>query len=151
VLIGQKFLQFKHMNLSYIEEFYKFFPNETYLSLQHTKNLENIEKLEIISKFEELKILNFPNYTAHIPIHHLINLIESLKEGNKLENITFSLVSCKDILPLYETLFRKVNLNSFERFNYFEPDINESKLLSAWIEKNSTLQILKLNRKFSFL
>jgi hypothetical protein len=134
------------MDLSQLEKFYKLCPRETNLSLQLTK--KNQEKIEKILIFEDLKTLEFSTgYDTFVPVELLKNYIESLKDDNKLEKITFPSMDGYNILSLYESLFRKVNLKSFKRKKDFLTDIAGAKSIASWIEKSSTIQLIELNRK----
>jgi hypothetical protein len=87
------------MDLSQLEKFHKLCPKETNLSLHVTKkNQEIIEKILI---FEDLKTLEFStDYDTFVPVELLKNYIESLKDDNKLEKITFPSMDGDDILTL---------------------------------------------------
>jgi hypothetical protein len=129
------------MELSDLEEFYKICPNATLLYLNYSKYVE--EHMNNILKFEDLKQIHFTSMTK-MPLKSVNNFLKDLKQNNKVEEIDLPFVDgdYEELCEFYTLLEQKVNLTSFERLNLAPKEI---KLISSWIEKNSSLKKLNLN------
>jgi hypothetical protein len=132
------------MEMSDLEEFHKICPKASTLKLYLSINFE--EYMKNILKFENLKQIHFTLIFRKMPLKLFNNFLKGLKEDNKLEQIVLPFIDGneEELCEFYTLLEQKVNLTSFDRLNYGPI---EFKLISSWIEKNSSLQ--KLNLKVS--
>jgi hypothetical protein len=136
------FLNHTEMELSDLLEFHKICPKASSLNLNYSKY--NEEHMKNILKFEDLTQIHFSSIFPKIPLKLVNNFLKDLKKDNKLEEIDLPLVDGDDeeLCEFYTLLEQKVNLTSFERLHMGS---KEFKLISSWIEKNSSLQKLNLN------
>jgi hypothetical protein len=141
------------MDVSHLEEFHKLCPDKSYLSVRYQGN--NPECIINLLKFEHMKQFYFETkFGAKFQIKDCSKLLKSLKEDNKLEEVTFSSIQSdkqEEICEFYETLFEKVKVKKFERMKNVKTFIEESVVISSWIEKSSTLKSIDLKCLFFLL
>jgi hypothetical protein len=130
-----------------LPQLHQLFPKTSTIELKFDGNLKNEKYL---SKFEELKELNFISYNFMIN-NYLAPFTELLKSLNtkklrKIEFPTFVISEEDEVLDFYKILFEKTNLVEFQRVNS-HCTIEESKIIASWIQNNSTLQTISLARK----
>jgi hypothetical protein len=123
---------------------YELCPNISILEVNCKSSNSN---LEILTKFEELESLIL--YSDSLEVSVLTRFLKKLNDKNKLKNLflpKFKKTQQENILEFFETLFEKTNLNSVGVS--LSSEVEVVKLVSCWIEKNSTLNRLVIESNF---
>jgi hypothetical protein len=105
------------MNLSELPALLELCPKITNIKGLCTKN--NLNLLEILSKFNELKYFSFSSEHPN-EVLPFIKMLKSFNSKNKLQKIEFSKFtesSNKSLLEFYKILFEKTNLSEFENYS----------------------------------
>jgi hypothetical protein len=131
------------MELNHLEELHELFPNLDYLYVLYEE--EKKKQLENLLKFEELTNIHFGSNCTKNSIKPFISFLKSLKDDNKITKITFPVLQVEDVQDVsefYQILFEKVKLTTFRGISLkgLQKIPDESKFLSCWIEKSSTVQ-----------
>jgi hypothetical protein len=132
------------MDLNHLEELHELCPGLDYLSVFYEE--EKKKKLENLLKFKELTNINFgSSYGTKNSIKPFISFLKSLKDDNKITKITFpelQVEEVENVSEFYQILFEKVKLTTFRGISLtcLQKIPDESKFLSCWIEKSSTVQ-----------
>jgi hypothetical protein len=143
------------MDHQHLNELFRLCPNITSIDLGSHEN-NYLFPLDELSKFKELKELKLPKcFSFNFLMEFLMK-----KNSNKLEKISFfnrhryGIFSYDDYsrngeFDFYKVLFQNTELKEFGRTpNKF---VNEEiKLISEFLNSNSTLKTLKLNRNSFF-
>jgi hypothetical protein len=136
------------MELVHLEEFFNLCPNTTNLFIDYNDNQE--EHLKHLSKFKNLENFKMKGiFRTIVFIEPFISYLNSLEDDNKLNSICFperNITEESELCEFLKIFFEKVKPTKLEGIS-FDGSLEESFLISSWIEKNSTIQQLKLNCK----
>jgi DNA replication protein DnaD len=131
------------MNFLNVEELVKLCPNLTELTMYYfRKGLQNLESIEIVSKFQNLKSLTLEG--GPIPLKHVTNYLKLLKNERKLERIKIDFNVDNETKEFFKTLIENVNLKVFDA-RIGKLTKMETEMISTWIENNTVLQNIQLN------
>jgi hypothetical protein len=134
--------------MDHLPQLHQLFPKATNIELKYFGEFENESYL---STFEELEELSFSSnyFMNNFPLEPFTEFLNNFNNKKKLKKITlptFQINDEKDVLEFYKILFEKTNLEEFKRINSHST-LQESKMISSWIQNNSTLQTISLDRK----
>jgi hypothetical protein len=128
------------MDLQNLPTFYKLCPNITNIKLEYSN--KDFHCLKFLNNFKNLKSIEF---VGLMELSHFIEFLHILEENN-LERIQFpdfNFENHEQILEFHQILFQKTNLKEFQGIHFNHKD--ETKSISCYFEKNSSLKKLDLN------
>jgi hypothetical protein len=137
--------------MNHLPQLHQLFPETSKIEIKFFGNLINENYFSKFEKLEELHFISnyFMNNNCLTPFTELLKSFNTNKKLKRILFPTFETSEEEDVLDFYKVLFEKTNLVEFKRVNS-RCTMEESKIISSWIQNNSTLKTISMACKIFF-